>query len=150
MTASKLKMTQFAKRIQALNQSYFTFIQTQILSNDTAVLTQASQDYLDFATQLEERYLGSYGEVLTFGSGDCGQLAHGVIEDEDLMVKYPRIVKSLRDKKVCFVACGGLHNAVVTEMVRTSGTLLSSTCLQKGNKLCFLLHIGRGLHLGLQ
>ena len=31
------------------------------------------------------------------------------------MVRYPRIVYSLRDKKVCGIACGGLHNAVFTE-----------------------------------
>ena len=30
------------------------------------------------------------------------------------MVKYPRIVSSLADKKVVLIACGGLHNAVVT------------------------------------
>ena len=47
-------------------------------------------------TSLEDRYLRVYGEVLTFGSGDCGQLAHGMEEDEDLMVKYPRVVHSLR------------------------------------------------------
>ena len=64
--------------------------------DDLAVLTEGAQDYVDYVTQLEERYLKSYGEVLTFGSGDCGQLAHGVIEDDDLMVKFPRIVYSLR------------------------------------------------------
>jgi alpha-tubulin suppressor-like RCC1 family protein len=62
-----------------------------------------------------DRYLRRHGEVLTFGSGDCGQLAHGVEEDEDVMVKYPRVVHSLREKKVCGIACGGLHNAVFTE-----------------------------------
>jgi alpha-tubulin suppressor-like RCC1 family protein len=36
-------------------------------------------------------------------------------EDSDLMVRFPRIVYSLRDKKVCGIACGGLHNAVWTE-----------------------------------
>ena len=32
-----------------------------------------------------------------------------------MAVRYPRVLAPLRDKKVCFVACGGLHNAVVTE-----------------------------------
>jgi len=45
--------------------------------------------------------LYSVGECLTFGSGDCGQLAHGIEADEDLMVKYPRIVYSLRCVCVC-------------------------------------------------
>ena len=53
--------------------------------------------------------------MLTFGSGDCGQLAHGIEADEDLMVRFPRVVYSLRDKKVCGISCGGLHNAVWTE-----------------------------------
>lgn len=53
--------------------------------------------------------------MLTFGSGDCGQLAHGVEEYEDMEVAFPRIVYSLRDKKVCGIACGGIHNAVYTE-----------------------------------
>lgn len=54
------------------------------------------QDYVDHVESLEDRYLRVYGEVLTFGSGDCGQLAHGIEKDEDLMVKYPRIVHNLR------------------------------------------------------
>jgi len=51
---------------------------------------------VDHVESLEDRYLRIYGEVLTFGSGDCGQLAHGIENDEDLMVKYPRVVHSLR------------------------------------------------------
>lgn len=73
------------------------------------------KDYLDYAKQLEERYLSRHGEVLTFGSGDCGQLAHGVDSDEDMMVRYPRVVDGLRGEKVCAISCGGLHNAVCTE-----------------------------------
>lgn len=57
---------------------------------------QLLQDYVDHVTSLEDRYLRTYGEVLTFGSGDCGQLAHGIENDNDLMVKYPRVVYSLR------------------------------------------------------
>ena len=80
-------------------------------------------------SQLEDRYLRIYGEVLTFGSGDCGQLAHGTDSYEDLIVKYPRIVYSLRDKKVCGIACGGLHNAVYTE----SGQVYTWGCADVGS-----------------
>lgn len=59
-------------------------------------MIDAVQDYIDYMKQLEDRYLCSYGEVMTFGSGDCGQLAHGIDEDDDVMVKFPRIVYSLR------------------------------------------------------
>jgi alpha-tubulin suppressor-like RCC1 family protein len=54
-------------------------------------------------------------QVFTFGSGDCGQLAHGVEEDEDMMVKFPRIVRSLQNKNILRVACGGLHSAAITQ-----------------------------------
>jgi regulator of chromosome condensation len=91
------------------------------------------QDYIEYVTALEDRYLRKYGEVLTFGSGDCGQLAHGTDSDEDLIVKYPRIVYSLRDKKVLGIACGGLHNAVFTDQ----GTVYTWGCADDGS-------LGRG------
>ncbi len=47
---------------------------------------------------------------MSFGSGDCGQLAHG--EDVDA-VKYPLLIRSLKKIGICKIACGGLHNAAV-------------------------------------
>ena len=52
--------------------------------------------------------------MLSFGSGDCGQLAHGVDDDDQMIVKRPRVVYSLREKKIATVACGGLHNVAAT------------------------------------
>ncbi|RYG69548.1 hypothetical protein EON64_02405 [archaeon] len=74
--------------------------------------------------------------MLTFGSGDCGQLAHGTERDEDLTVKYPRTVYSLRDKKVVGIACGGIHNAVYTEagQVFTWGCADDGTLGRKGEE----------------
>ena len=47
------------------------------------------------------RYLRVHGEVLTWGSGDCGQLAHGTEDEADLSVKvyiYSRLaLMSLRE-----------------------------------------------------
>lgn len=60
-------------------------------------------------------------------------MAHGTENDEDLMVRYPRIVYSLRDKKVCGIACGGLHNAVFTEQ----GQVYTWGCADDGS-------LGRG------
>lgn len=104
---------EFLRHIKALNSLFNSWIQKQAKDN-AASLIPGCQDYIDYAKDLERKYLKTYGEVLTFGSGDCGQLAHG-IEDDDLQVKYPRVVYSLRDKKVCGISCGGLHNAVFTE-----------------------------------
>jgi hypothetical protein len=107
----------FAKQIQALNHSFYDWLQNQINKDPLSSLMDGAQvggcycaiagegkslkislqqDYVDHVTSLEDRYLRTYGEVLTFGSGDCGQLAHGIEEDNDLMVKYPRVVYSLR------------------------------------------------------
>ena len=52
--------------------------------------------------------------LYTFGSGDCGQLAHGMDDDDLCMVKRPRVVYSLSDKSLVAVSCGGLHNAAVS------------------------------------
>ena len=109
------KKLEFAKHIKALNNSFHSWFRNEIKLSPSANLINGVQDYIDYSSQLESRYLRRFGEVLTFGSGDCGQLAHGNEEDDDLMVKFPRIVYSLRDKKVCGIACGGLHNAVWTE-----------------------------------
>jgi len=54
--------------------------------------------------------------VLSFGSGDCGQLAHSeTLEDErDTVVARPRVVLALRDKQIAQLSCGGLHNVACT------------------------------------
>jgi len=109
------KKAEFAKHIEALNRQFKSWFKTTLAQKPDEVYSAAVQDYMDHVAALQARYLRTYGEVMTFGSGDCGQLAHGVEEDRDLMVRYPRIVRSLRDKRVAMIACGGLHNAVVTE-----------------------------------
>mmetsp|Transcript_13263 Transcript_13263/g.18178 ORF Transcript_13263/g.18178 Transcript_13263/m.18178 type:complete len:552 (+) Transcript_13263:2-1657(+) len=112
------KKEQFIRHVSTLNKSFYEWYKN-LMPNLTDAesncdLVDGFQDYIDYATELEDRFLRSYGEVLTFGSGDCGQLAHGIENDEDLMVKYPRIVYTLRDKKVYGISCGGIHNAAYT------------------------------------
>ena len=109
------KRHQFVKHAKSLNKTFFDWFSNQINKDKGSCLVDGAQDYLGYLNQLQDRQLRSHGEVLTFGSGDCGQLAHGTDNEEDLLVKFPRIVYSLRDKKVCMVSCGGLHNAIVTE-----------------------------------
>jgi len=116
VSANKVdKKQEFLKHVKALNRAYSKWFKEQLAKDPYALLVDAAQDYSDYSAQLKDRYLRTYGEVLTFGSGDCGQLAHGIEKDEDLMVKFPRIVYSLRGKHVCTISCGGLHNAVSTE-----------------------------------
>jgi alpha-tubulin suppressor-like RCC1 family protein len=68
----------------------------------------------------------TYGTALAaqFGSGECGQCAHGDESEADLVVTVPRVVYSLRNKNICQVACGGLHNAAVT----TEGRVITWGC----------------------
>ena len=123
------KKQEFGRYIKALNTSYYNWFKEQVTSDPYAYLVNGAQDFVDHTIQLEERYLRANGEVLTFGLGDCGQLAHGIDNDEDLMVKFPRIVYSLSDKKVCGISCGGLHNAVFTE----SGQVYTWGCADNGS-----------------
>lgn len=109
------KKQEFVKHAKALNRTFYEWFNSQVTKDSASDLVDSAQDYLAYLTSLQDRYLRSHGEVLTFGSGDCGQLAHGTDNEEDMLVKFPRIVYSLRDKKVCMISCGGLHNAVVTE-----------------------------------
>jgi len=90
------KKLEFVKHMKSLNQSFSRWFCDKARECPDDLMIEAAQDYIDYAIQLQDRYLRTYGEVLTFGSGDCGQLAHGVENDDDLMVKFPRIVYSLR------------------------------------------------------
>lgn len=90
------KKKEFVKHMKELNRSFYDWFKSCVTKDPSQFMNDAVQDYIDYATQLEDRYLRSFGEVMTFGSGDCGQLAHGVENDEDLMVRFPRIVYSLR------------------------------------------------------
>ena len=71
--------------------------------------------------------------MLSFGSGDCGQLAHGVDDDDQMIVKRPRVVYSLREKRIATVACGGLHNVAAT----ADGAVFTWGCNDDGS-------LGRG------
>jgi regulator of chromosome condensation len=130
LKAIKLDRTaEFARHLKALNCSFLSWFKGELSKNPSGNLDEGVQDCIDYITSLKDRYLRDHGEVLTFGSGDCGQLAHGMDNDDDLMVRFPRVVYSLRNRKVCMVACGGLHNAVVTE----SGQVWTWGCSDDGS-----------------
>ncbi len=114
--ADSSKRNEFLSRISMLNKSFATWVTSQCSAGPTADLTAGMQDYISYVDKLERRYMRRQGTVLSFGSGDCGQLAHGDEQEEDLLVKHPRIVRSLQNKQVVSIACGGLHNAIVTEV----------------------------------
>ena len=122
------KKEQLAKHLLALNQAFRNWFKQQTSENIYADLSDGFQDYIDFVSALENRYARKNGQLLTFGSGDCGQLGHGIEEDDDLEVPFPRIVYALRDKKICGISCGGIHNAAFTE----SGQVFTWGCGDDG------------------
>jgi hypothetical protein len=98
------KRKEYLRHLRALNASFFDWLQRHVREAPQSSLADAAQDYVDYSSQLQDRYLKEYGEVFTFGSGDCGQLAHGTEHEEDLMVKFPRIVYSLRSESLGFLS----------------------------------------------
>ena len=103
----------FVASLKSLNVQFADFVRAQIAKDPLAPLIDAGNDYIQYVSGLEDKYLRAYGEVFTFGSGECGQLAHGVEDESALSVLRPRIVTSLRDKQVRLVACGGIHSVAV-------------------------------------
>lgn len=104
---------EFNRQVRNVNASIAKWVDEELSSDPDADLTAGLKDYVGYIAQMEERYRRKVGVVLTFGNGDCGQLAHG-IEDEDKQVKWPRVVRSLNNVPIVMIACGGLHNAVST------------------------------------
>ena len=126
VAARACKLEEFVLQQAVANKSFAVWIKAQ---PGGVSLASGVQDYRDYVAALKRRYLGDSGQVLTFGSGDCGQLAHGIDEDRDLMVKFPRKVLSLADKHVIGISCGGLHNAVFT----SSGAVYTWGCNDDGS-----------------
>ena len=68
------RRTEFLRNLKALNYSLCDWFKTNMNSKGFVDLSETAQDYKDYISDLEDRYLRKYGEVLTFGSGDCGQV----------------------------------------------------------------------------
>lgn len=82
-------------------------------------ISEGARDYVANALKLGSQFLvtrivgstSSETEVLSFGSGDCGQLGRVWTETTACV---PNPVSGLSDKCVTMVACGGLHTVACT------------------------------------
>jgi regulator of chromosome condensation len=108
--ASELKRHSYA-----LNQNFFQGIKLQMAQNATGLWSENMKEYLSYSWEIDARYGDKHGVVLAFGSGDCGQLGHGVGEDSDMIVSTPRVITALEKHHVIRVACGGLHTVAVSK-----------------------------------
>ncbi|CAI5731448.1 unnamed protein product [Hyaloperonospora brassicae] len=102
-----------ARQLTALNRAFVANLKDSWSKNMEESWVESMKEYLRYAQVLDDLFGGHSGHVLTFGSGDCGQLGHGVA-DEDLMAPFPRVVRSLSKLEIVRVACGGLHSAAIT------------------------------------
>eukprot|EP00555_Chaetoceros_dichaeta_P010551 CAMPEP_0198256970 /NCGR_PEP_ID=MMETSP1447-20131203/6752_1 /TAXON_ID=420782 /ORGANISM="Chaetoceros dichaeta, Strain CCMP1751" /LENGTH=222 /DNA_ID=CAMNT_0043943739 /DNA_START=51 /DNA_END=716 /DNA_ORIENTATION=+ len=74
-------------------------------------LLPAVQQYLAAAKAIALNYHPPKFQMLTFGSGDCGQLA---LSEDVLESRRPKMVTSV-NTRVQSVACGGLHTVLAYE-----------------------------------
>ncbi|TYZ57713.1 hypothetical protein PybrP1_006288 [[Pythium] brassicae (nom. inval.)] len=101
------------RHLTALNRAFAANVRAQWQHNRRGDWLENMREYVAYARDVEARFGTQYGTVLTFGSGDCGQLGHGVENDADMMVKYPRPLALLAKLQIVRVACGGLHSAAI-------------------------------------
>uniref|UniRef100_A0A2H8TU70 HECT-type E3 ubiquitin transferase n=1 Tax=Melanaphis sacchari TaxID=742174 RepID=A0A2H8TU70_9HEMI len=50
------------------------------------------------------------GKILSWGDGEDGKLGHG----DTLTLDTPKLIDSLLDKRIFYIACGGAHSAAIT------------------------------------
>ncbi|EEY53266.1 regulator of chromosome condensation (RCC1)-like protein [Phytophthora infestans T30-4] len=103
-----------ARQLAALNRAFLANLKAQWVHNKTDSWTQNMKEYISYAREINAKFGAHAGQMLTFGSGDCGQLGHGVEKDKDLMVEFPLVVRPLVKLEIVRVACGGLHSAAIT------------------------------------
>ncbi|GMH67805.1 hypothetical protein TL16_g04773 [Triparma laevis f. inornata] len=122
---------EYLKNLAGLNN---TFVQYCSSNSNSSDFVEAAKDYLSYARDLRATYRDSgLTSILTFGSGDCGQLAHGIDEDDEMIVSKPRKVMTLAHSSVRTVSAGGLHNVACTN----SGDVYTWGCNDDGS-------VGRG------
>lgn len=103
-----------------LNQGFWDFCQN---ADALATWEDAARDYEYYSMDLERKFSAGVSaqrgaQVLSFGSGDCGQLGHGVSDppviEEETSVVYPKPIKAFQASGgIRKISSGGLTNALV-------------------------------------
>ena len=99
-----------SRYIQRLNENFRAWVDKSTRERPLSDWSVGVWDYIQAAKAIQGSLSPPFGRVYSFGSGDCGQLGHGVERgDADLCVGRPRIIDSIKDEEIESVACGGLH-----------------------------------------
>lgn len=112
-TPGTTRAKEATRHLAALNRAFAANVRAQWQHNRRGDWLENMREYVAYARDVDARFGAQHGRVLTFGSGDCGQLGHGVEDDDDMMVKFPRPLAPLARLQIVRVACGGLHSAAI-------------------------------------
>jgi regulator of chromosome condensation len=105
--------SEHTRRMIALNNAFVSSIQSALIQNPSSDFEDAGKDYCEYVKQLNKRLKPIPGNVFSWGSGDCGQLGHGVDDPTLMEVGQPKRIESIH-KKCRLLVAGGLTNAVCT------------------------------------
>lgn len=127
-TTTATRASESHRQFTALNRAFAVNIKSQWQHNKRGDWLENMKEYIMYARDVTSKFGAQEGKVLTFGSGDCGQLGHGVEDDDDMMVKFPRVLEVLERKHIVRIACGGLH----TGAIAVSGEVFTWGCNDDG------------------
>ena len=115
--------------MRRLNENFRAWVEKISRERQLSDWSAGVWDYVQAARTIDATLSPPTGRVYSFGSGDCGQLGHGVERGEaDLCVGRPRAIDTLKDEEIESVVCGGLHNLAIT----AKGVVYSWGCSDDG------------------
>mmetsp|Transcript_12797 Transcript_12797/g.16721 ORF Transcript_12797/g.16721 Transcript_12797/m.16721 type:complete len:590 (-) Transcript_12797:43-1812(-) len=123
-----LKQAVFQTRMKKLNEQFKEHLNSELVrikgEDSDKSFEPCLKSYLMTKREWENVLVRKPGDVYTFGTGDCFQLGHGpadaknedeaFLDDRYTTIAKPRLLQSLKTHPIISIACGGMHNVVVT------------------------------------
>ena len=108
------RLEHYKVEMKSLNRGFEACIKKKLDFDPKICLRNDVEKYKVYASIFGKRYTRETGNtVATCGMGDCGQLG---LTDNIMGAKSPKPIKDgFGGEAICQVACGGLHNVVLTD-----------------------------------